>query len=536
MDSMASAVIELAEKHLGYFRVKNRQVIAEYCPFCGGNSHDKETFAVGMENGLWQCLRGSCSKKGNFRQLCEFFGEQAPTGYSLPAVTKQQKKIYTKPDQSTLYPMTEEIVTYFATRRISEQTMLDWKIAADEHGNIVFPFYRDQELVYVKYRRPKRHEKADGAKEWPMSNTEPILFGMDMTTFNKPLVITEGEFDALAVYESGYSNVVSVPAGCNNMDWINLCWDYIEQFNQIILFGDSDEPGQEMISILSKRLGEDRCMIPKEYPEFVWNGKDMNRICKDANEILMCYGPDYLKQMILNCEPAPIKGVIDVGKIVYVDPISKPRIMTRIPMLDRMCGGLQEGGVTILSGKAGEGKSTLTGSILLGAIQDGYSTCVYSGELSQDMFLDWILLQASERKYVEYKTDTRNGLKNMPCLSADIRKRIQEWISGKMWLFDNEIVAEQEQTKAILGVFEACARRYGCKLFVVDNLMSALISPEEENRAQAKFTAQLKAFARKYRCHVLMVNKMARPYSNVWNKYGEPKNLGCRRNTANGER
>ena len=57
--------------------------------------------------------------------------------------------------------------------------------------------------------------------------------------------------------------------------------------------------------------------------------------------------------------------------------------------------------------------------------------------------------------------------------------------------------------------------------------MSALISPEEENRAQAKFTAQLKSFARKYRCHVLMVSKIARPCSNVWNKYGEPRNLGC---------
>ena len=113
-------------------------------------------------------------------------------------------------------------------------------------------------------------------------------------------------------------------------------------------------------------------------------------------------------------------------------------------------------------------KSTLTGSFLLNAINDGYSTCVYSGELSQDMFLDWILLQACERKYVGYKTDTRNNMKNLPCLSQDIRARIQKWILGKMWLFDNEIVAEKEQTKAIMDVFEGCARRYGCKLFVVD--------------------------------------------------------------------
>lgn len=360
MDSMAAAVIDLAEKHLGYFRVKNGQVVAEYCPFCNGNSHDKETFAVGLNNGAWQCLRGSCGKKGNFRKLCEFFGEQAPVGYTLPTVTQQQKKVYTKLDTSILYPMTEDIVTYFATRHISEQTMLDWKIAADEKGNIIFPFYRDEELVYVKFRKPRRHEKGDGAKEWPIANTEPILFGMDMTTFNKPLVITEGEFDALAIYEAGYSNVVSVPAGCNNLEWVNLCWDWLEKFNQIILFGDADEPGLEMVSVLSKRLGEDRCMIPKEYPEFILNGKDYNRICKDANEILMCYGPEFLKNMVESCEPAPIKGVLELSKIPFVDPTTVPRLLTKIPALDNMIGGFGEGSLTIISGKRGEGRTLLS--------------------------------------------------------------------------------------------------------------------------------------------------------------------------------
>ena len=178
--------------------------------------------------------------------------------------------------------------------------------------------------------------------------------------------------------------------------------------------------------------------------------------------------------------------------------------MTKIRDLDKMIGGLQEGGVSILSGKSGEGKSTLTGTLLLNAVQDGMKACVYSGELDEVIFLDWILTQATERKYIGYKTDERTH-KNMPCVSTEVRQRIQKWLKGNLFLFDNKIVAEQEQTKAILGVFEACARRYGCKLFVVDNLMSALTSPEEENRAQAKFTAQLKAFARKYHCHVLMV-------------------------------
>ena len=503
MDSMASAVISMAEKHLGEFRVKNGQVIAEFCPFCHGHDKDKETFAVGLNNGLWQCLRGSCGEKGNFRQLCEFFGEESPTGYSLPKVTQQQKKVYTKPDPSIIYPMTEEVVTYFATRRISEQTLLDWKIAADKDGNIIFPFYRDEELIYVKYRKPKKHKKEDGPKEWQMSNTEPILFGMDMTSFNMPLVICEGEIDALSLYEAGAVNVVSVPCGCNNLDWINLCWEYLEKFNQIILFGDSDEPGLEMISTLSKRLGEDRCMIPKEYPEFIWNDKDYNRICKDANEILLCYGPEYLKQIVDSCEPAPIKGVLELSKIPFIDPTTVPRIMTRIPMLDNMIGGLGEGAVTVVSGKRGNGKSTIFGMMALNAIQQGETVCAYSGELSGYKFLEWIMLQATEQKYISYKTDVRSG-KNICLVEPEIQKRIKDWIAGKFYLYDNSVVQDDKQTESILKVFEACARRYGCRLFLVDNLMSALCSPDEENKAQARFTAQLKAFAVKYKAHVIL--------------------------------
>lgn len=504
MDSMSAAVIDLAEKHLGNFSIRNGQVIAEYCPICKGHDKDRNTFAIGLNNGLWQCLRGSCGKKGNFTQLCNYFGEVADVGYYMPKATKEEKKKYTKPDPDSILPLTDEIITYLGRRMISEETLTDWHIGSDKNGNIVFPFYRDGVLTYVKYRKPKLHKKEDGPKEWAETNTEPILFGMDMTTFNKPLVITEGELDCLALYEAGVSNVVSVPAGCKNMDWIDLCWDYLEQFNQIILFGDSDEPGREMIATLATRLGEDRCMIPQEYPEFIWNGKDENRICKDANEILCVCGPEYLKGMVDACEPAPIKGVIDVGDIIYVDPISKPRIMTKIHKLDKMTGGLQEGGVSILSGKSGEGKSTLVGSIMLNAVEDGLKACVYSGELDETIFLDWVLTQATESKYIGYKKDERTD-KNMPCVSTEIRKRIQKWLKGNLFLFDNKIVMEQEQTKAILGVFEACARRYGCKIFIVDNLMAALTSPEEENRAQAKFCAQLKAFARKYRCHVLLV-------------------------------
>jgi len=531
MNAIAGAVINLAEKQgFDTWRIVGNELkVTGVCPICGGGDHrDQGTFSVNISTGAWNCKRGSCQgingkHEGSFRDLCNYFGEEAPVGYTLPQKTKQQKRIYKKPDPETLKPLTEEIITYCARRHISEETLKDWNISADKYGNMVFPFYRDGDLIFVKYRRPKAFSVVEEEyeaklktlkpgedkppkpmKEWRMADTESILFGMDMVDFNKPLVITEGQFDALAVYEAGVSNVVSVPSGCEDLNWIDSCWEFLQKFNQIILFGDSDEPGMEMVATLSRRLGEDRCMIPDEYPEYIVGGKDENRICKDANEILYCYGPDFLKEMIESCEPAPIRGVLELSKIPFVDPTLVPRIMTRIPSLDNMIGGLGEGGLTIVSGKRGEGKSTLAGPIALNAIEEGYSVCAYSGELPGSKFLEWIMLQATESQYIAYKTDTRSG-KNICYVEPDIQKRIRDYLDGKFYLYDNSVISEEKQTDCILKAFEACARRYGCKLFIVDNLMSALVSADEENKAQAKFTAQLKAFATKYKAHVICV-------------------------------
>ena len=530
MESIANAVIELADKHFGEYKIKNGEVIPTYCPIChGGRARDKETFAVGMWSGLWNCKRGTCEganglREGNFKQLCNYFGEAAFEFSSLPRSIRETKKTYVKPDPEKLKPVTQEIITYFAGRGISKETVDDFKIASDGKGNIVFPFYRDGILTFMKYRVPKMYttvkeeweqkkaklppEEAEKlkkpVKEWRENGTEPILFGMDNVSFNKPLIITEGQIDAMSLYEAGCHNVVSVPSGCEDMEWITLCYDWLEKFNQIIIFGDNDEPGLEMVSTLMKRLGEDRCMIPQEYPERIFKGKDYNCLCKDANEILRCYGPEGLKQMVDRCEPAPIKGVLDLATIRYIDPTTVPRIMTRIPALDNMIGGFGEAGVTVISGSRGEGKSTISSGFLLQAIQQGKSVCAYSGELSQNKFLEWIMLAAVENNYISYKTDPRSG-KHICVVPNEIQERVRDWMAGKFYLFDNGYCFDEDEQTSVMKVFEMCARRYGCSLFLIDNLMSLLTTSDEENKAQAKFMAKVKAFATKYKVHVLVV-------------------------------
>ena len=99
--------------------------------------------------------------------------------------------------------------------------------------------------------------------------------------------------------------MVSVPSGCSNLDWLDHCWDWLEKFQTIILFGDSDAPGRKMIHDVVRRLDEARCMVVEDYPE-----RSDGTPCKDANEILYFHGAETLKETLDSAAPVPVKGII----------------------------------------------------------------------------------------------------------------------------------------------------------------------------------------------------------------------------------
>lgn len=91
----------------------------------------------------------------------------------------------------------------------------------------------------------------------------------------------------MSLYEAGIHNAVSVPCGCDNLSWIETCYDWLEKFDRIVLFGDADTPGRRMVEEVAKRLDESRCMIVSDYPSGVFGG-----MLKDANDILLELGPE----------------------------------------------------------------------------------------------------------------------------------------------------------------------------------------------------------------------------------------------------
>lgn len=157
--------------------------------------------------------------------------------------------------------------------------------------------------------------------------------------------------DALSLYEAGARNIVSVPSGCSNLDWIDHCWNWLERFQTIILFGDNDAPGRKMISEVVRRLDESRCMIVEDYPD-----RPDGSPCKDANEILFFHGAQTLLDTLSGAQAVPVKGLLQLADVMPYDPTTVPRIKTMIPALDETIGGLAEGAITVFTGRAGSGK------------------------------------------------------------------------------------------------------------------------------------------------------------------------------------
>lgn len=312
-------------------------------------------------------------------------------------------------------------------------------------------------------------------------------------------ITVSGNCDAMSLYEAGIRNVVSVPSGCEDLTWVETCYDWLEKFKTIILFGDNDEPGQKMVKTVTKRLDESRCKIVEEYP-LRPNGTP----CKDANEILYFCGEFALIDAVENARDIPVKGLLNLGEVVPTDPTLIPRIRTNIPKLDAMTGGLLEGGITIVLGKAGSGKSVLSNMIALNAIEQGYTVCVYTGEFRADRFQYWINLQAAGSDYIGLKYDPVKD-KKVPILPYSVQERVMQWYNGKLLLYDNDEAFDGSQGDAIINVFTMAVRRHGAKLLICDNLMTMCADQEDEWRAQAIFANKLKKFATRYGVAILLV-------------------------------
>lgn len=202
--------------------------------------------------------------------------------------------------------------------------------------------------------------------------------------------------------------------------------------------------------------------------------------------------------------PKPPEGLIVVSEWVPPASASK-RIHTGFGGLDRALGGLEESMLTIITGKRGEGKSTITSQFALNAVETGTPVCFYSGELNVRLFRHWVYSQAAGHEWLNEYTDQFGATRYK--IDPYAESRISSWLGKRLIMYDNSIVKSSEKN-AILSRFKTARQAYGCELFVVDNLMTAKNSISNEQnyyRAQSNFVGELVDFAQETSSHVILV-------------------------------
>ena len=466
-------------RHVG-LQTKNKgdELMFNICPYCNGgaNRKDKGTFSINLKTGQFKCLRASCGVAGNLVTLAKDFdfslGNMVDEYYRPK---KEYKRLKTPKEPIIPKP---KAITYLEKRGISKAVAEKYEITTqtDNENILVFPFYDEKGILqFVKYRKTDFDKEKDKNKEWCEANCKPILFGMKQCKDFSRLIITEGQMDSLSV-AMVCDNAVSVPTGSNGFTWMPYCWNWVNQFEEVIVFGDFEKGKITLLDELSKRLKTTVKHIREE------DYKD----CKDANEILVKYGVEQIKTCIENAVRMPIKQIVDLSDVKDINPFDITKLATGIRQIDRLLyGGLPLGGVVLVSGKPGEGKSTLASQILINAIEQGYKCFAYSGELPNYLFKSWIDFQIAGAMHItEYSNQW--GDRNYK-ISDTNKKQISEWYKDRCFLYDNSAIDGDEKESLVITV-ENVIMQYGVKVILLDNLMTAI--DLESNQATDKYEKQ----------------------------------------------
>ena len=174
--------------------------------------------------------------------------------------------------------------------------------------------------------------------------------GMFLMRQNDKISVT-GNCDALSTYEAGYSNVVSIPGGTENKKWIDECWDWLEQFDKIILAYDNDDAGIKARKDVASRLGIWRTQYIIIDDKFVQ--QDGKTPCKDLNEVLINYGKDAVMSLIESAQDVPVEGVNNLSTVGVFDIEKAEGLYPRLKPLDDIVYKFLMGSVVVFTGKRG---------------------------------------------------------------------------------------------------------------------------------------------------------------------------------------
>ena len=350
--------------------------------------------------------------------------------------------------------------------------------------DLVIPYCRDGKVINHKYRGPQKAFRQDAGAPRSFWNEDCLR---DPTLATEPLIVTEGELDALAGIQAGFLRTVSVPDGAgSNLDFAgtDVLWPLLKDAKYVILAGDGDEPGRKLNAELARRFGAARCAWVV-YPEGA----------KDLNDILQAKGVAGVKAAILGAKPYPIRGLYRLSD--YPDEGTPATYETGFPCLNKYLL-LWRGEFIVITGIPSHGKSRFALELLAStALLHNQRAVIASFEMRISPYVRDVLRE-------HY---CGSEMRNMTLAQ---KQEADAWIESMFCFIDQEPREEQEEATVEWLIDKAgdAVVRYSVDWFLLDPWNQVEHRRERhENEAdyQGRSIRALKRFACSYDCGVIVV-------------------------------
>jgi len=468
------------------------------CPLCSHDRKPKHT-KLKCSSYDWERGLGTCHNCNSTYQLHTYERKGA------------SEREYVRPSFSTEThtPPSSKVVEWFKSRGITQKTLTDLNVSegsefmpqtGKEENTIKFNYFMGNQLINIKYR--------DGRKNFKLyKGAEKVFYNINSIVGHESCVIVEGEIDVLSLHEAGVPNVISVPNGAtlnhNNLDYLDNCIDYFEDKTKIILAVDADEPGTMLKQEFIRRLGAEVC--------FLVDFKD----CKDANEYLVKYGKDELKNAIHVSTQVPLENVTTLKDVEndlkdFVKHGFKPGFQVGLENFDKIFSTYTGQFITV-TGIPSSGKSDFVDQMVVG----------------YNKMYNWKTAFASPENaptYLHAHKLMRKTWQNMP-LPSDIGgikwKEVTNHVNDNYYFID----MDKYSLESVLRKGAELVKRKGIKCLVIDpynKVRDMHAMSDDVNRYTMDYLSKIEAFCKKYDVLTFIVAHPTKMYKNQDGKMEEP--------------
>lgn len=402
-----------------------------------------------------------------------------------------------KPYSKDLIPLDELEVYPLTNRKINEDTCNKFKYFCGSYKGKpvqVACYYNDEGyLVGQKLRFPDKTFSIRGK----LGNN---LFGSQLWSGGKKIVITEGEIDCLTVSQLQGNKwaTVSIPNGAQAAKKAiesNLL--YLDKFEEIILMFDMDDPGRKACEECAKILPVGKAFIA-------------NLPLKDPNECLLAGKGQEVIQAIWNAKPYRPDGII-AGSDLYekcVEDVDDLKDSVEYPFkaLQNKTKGARHGELYVITSGSGMGKSTLLRELefYFGVQRGELCGIIALEESTRTTGLELMSIYLNKRIRLDINSVTE----------GERERAFRETIgNGRFFLYDHFGSLDSNN---LLSKIRFMVVGLGCKRIFLDHIsivVSGMDNEEDggERKAIDKLMTNLRSLVEETGCTMFVISHLKRP-------------------------